>query len=630
MEEKILETIVVSFTKALIEESKELFSDIYDQVYDETKQFIGRDLKKYLTKHRDKYSHIKTLLRGNTPVYLYEIYYPLKLQSDKGVLSTNSIANLFTQSNYITIIGDAGSGKSTLVKHLFLNAIKEKFKIPLLIELRYLNDDSRALEDYIRDSISVNKISVNPIILERFLEKGKFVFFLDGYDELDSETKKTVTKQLNDFVNKYDSNSFILTTRPYSNIEHLPLFFNLRMKDLSLKEGEIKGFIYKQLNEEKEIADKIIKSLEQGQSQYIQSFLRNPLLLTLYILTFQSYASIPDKKYIFYRRVINALFSEHDSKTKLGFVREKLCGLNQEQFESILKAFSFISYFESKFIFERDYVTHKLTIIKSKHNDIVFENNKLISDLKSAIALWVDDNGELAFAHRSLQEYFTALFIKELQVEENKRVYDKIISRFANSKGKKLREVENLLSLLSEMDEFNYYQHYYLPNLQELKSYFDENDSKPLTRQFIDFLSEGIRFNEIERTIHNRKGTEIVTEILPLVKDEVNRTIEVHIEYTRPLYHYISETLTKNEIICQEYPCVCQVENDEEDYRLKRSKCFIKFENGITDEFYNLLVGSELTDITNKFYEFITNEIDRVSFFLNKTVDIERDIVDLI
>ena len=75
-----------------------------------------------------------------------------------------------------------------MIKHLFLNAILEKFKIPLLIELRYLNDDSRKLEEYIRDSINVNKISVNPVILDRLLEKGKFVFFLDGYDELDADT----------------------------------------------------------------------------------------------------------------------------------------------------------------------------------------------------------------------------------------------------------------------------------------------------------------------------------------------------------------------------------------------------------------------------------------------------------
>jgi GTPase SAR1 family protein len=630
MEEKILETIVTSFTKTLIDESKELFSDIYDQVYDEGKQFLGKDLKKYLTKQRDKYSHIKTLLKGNTPVYLYDVYYPLKLQNRNGVISTNSISNIFTHKNYITIIGDAGSGKSTLVKHLFLNSILEKYRIPLLIELRYLNDDSRSLENYIKDLISVNKISVNSVILDRLLDKGKFVLFFDGYDELDDEAKKIVTKQLNDFVNKYDSNNYILTSRPYSNIEHFPLFHNLNMKDLSLENGEIKGFIYKQLSEEMEIAEKIIKSIEQGQVQYINSFLKNPLLLTLYILTFQSYASIPDKKHIFYRRVINALFSEHDSKTKLGFVREKLCGLNQEQFENILKVFSFISYFDSQFNFERDYVTHKLSIIKSKHKNIVFDNNKFISDLKSAIALWVDDNGVLAFAHRSLQEYFAALFIKELQAEENKRVYKKIITRFAESKGRPLREVENLLTLLSEMDEYHFYQNYYLPILKELFAYFDKNISKPLPRQFIDFFTDGIRFNQSRRKVGGDKESKDIIEAKPLVKDEIYKTIAVHIDFTTPLYCLISEKYSNNELVCAEHPSTCKIECSGEDDRLKRNQCIIKYNNGISDEFYNILDGPALTEITDNFYNFLENEIKKVTTFLSQVIDIEKDIVDLI
>lgn len=629
MEEKILETIVTSFTKALITESKELFSDIYDEVYDETKQFIGKDLKKYLTKQRDKYSHIKTLLRGNTPVYLYDVYYPLKLVKKKTTLSTNSTSELFKESKYITIIGDAGSGKSTLVKHLFLNTILEKFKIPLLIELRYLNDVDTPLEDYIKEFTSMNKISVNPKILERFLEKGKFVFFLDGYDELEAKTKKRITKQLNDFVNKYDNNNYILTSRPYSNIEHLPLFLNLHMKDLSLKDGDIKGFIYKQLNEEKEIAEKIITSIEQSKSRYINSFLKNPLLLSLYILTFQSYASIPDKKYIFYRRVINALFSEHDSKTKLGFVREKLSGLNQEQFERVLKAFSFITYFDSQFNFDRDYVSHKLKIIKAKHKEIKFDNNKFVTDLKSAIALWVDDDGELAFTHRSLQEYFAALFIKELQQEENKRVYDKIINRFAESQGKPLREVENLLTLLSEMDEFNYNKNYYLPILKELKSYLNLNTKEELSRSFIDFFTDGIGFNpEITRTLKGKEEKSIYTR--PLVKDEVNKTIAVHIPHTRKLFDYLRDVFTECEEVNIEHPATCKKDKKNEDYRLKRTPNYIIFEDGINDEFFEIVNKPELHRISKAYSNFIISETERVERYLNNTLDIEKDIVDLI
>ena len=123
MTEKVLEAIISSFVKELIAEGKEIFDDIYD----EAKQFIGKDLKKYLERQKSKYSHIKTLLRGNTPVYLYEIYYPIHLlDEEEKIIQTNNISTIFNLKNYITIIGDAGSGKSTLTKHLFLNSYQRK------------------------------------------------------------------------------------------------------------------------------------------------------------------------------------------------------------------------------------------------------------------------------------------------------------------------------------------------------------------------------------------------------------------------------------------------------------------------------------------------------------------------
>lgn len=630
MEEKLLETVITTFTKALIEESKELFSDIYDQVHDETKQFIGKDLKNYLKKQQDKYSHIKTLLKGNTPVYLYDIYFPSKLVRNNTVHDTSSISKLFLDSKYITIIGDAGSGKSTLVKHLFLNAIFEKFKIPILIELRYLNEDTRNLEDFMKEITTLNRIAVTSEILERFLEKGKFVFFLDGYDELEETTKKRITKQLNDFVNKYDSNNFILTTRPYSNIEQLPLFYNVHMKDLSLENGEIKGFIYKQLGTEKEIAEKVIKSIEQGKSQYIKSFLRNPLLLSLYILTFQRYASIPDKKYIFYRRVINALFSEHDSKTKLGFVREKQSGLNQEQFESILKAFSIISYFENYFVFDRDYINQKLKVIKSKQS-ISFDNNKFIMDLKSAIALWVDDDGQLAFAHRSLQEYFTALFIKELQPEENSRVYSKIVNRFAESKGRPLNEVENLLSLLSELDEFNYNKNYYLPILKELKSSLNPETDFTLSKSLLNFFIDGIGFSTEERL---KRGKRKDVYIVPLLKDKIYKTINVHLPFTRKLYDHLLDKLNEENTIDINYPGICKTDEvDAEadvEYRLRNTFKHLDLDEGNFDAFFTLIYNEDLVNISKKYYEFLEKKLRKTQNYLDKTVIVEKDIIDLI
>lgn len=605
MDEKVIKLIIESFIKELISESKSIFNFLHD----EGKQFLGKSLKKYLEKHRDKFSSIKTLLKGNTPVYLYDIYYPVNLVADGDIIiETNDIKNLFVSGNYVTIIGDAGSGKSTLVKHLFLNSIKEKFAIPVLIELRYLNGTNGHLEEYICDQLFENKLSANEKILERLFEKGKFVFFLDGFDELNSDIRNHVIKGLNDFMSKYDENKFIVTSRPFSNIENLSIFRNLNVKKLD--KNDINNFIDLQLKTEKELAEKIKASLKESKSSYIQSFLANPLLLTLYILTFQTYAEIPDKKYIFYRRVINALFSEHDSKTKLGYVREKLSQLNQEQFEEILKAFSYLSYFEEHFDFDFDYLNNALKKIKQRKKDIDFDSSKFITDMKSAIALWTEDNGNYSFAHRSLQEYFAAAFIKNLNPVENERAYQKIKDKFSVH-NKPLSEYQNFLSLLNEMDEINFYTHYYIPLLKELRRLLDNESRESLIKSFVVFFTQGVK---IIKALGRDKSEANYAQIQ--VRPQVYRSIYLHLNFTQGLFNELEIIFTK--LISER--------------EVKKGEIGVHYPIGDNskEDVLHLCMTSKIYSLANSLLLFIEREIKVKEQFIKRSIKTDRDLLDLI
>ena len=282
-------------------------------------------------------------------------------------------------SQYVTIVGDAGSGKSTLLKHFFLNSIKENFCIPILIELRDLNGFKGSLEDYVKERIFDNKLAPNDKIFKRLLKKGEFVFFFDGYDEIKSTSKSKITSDLNTFLTKYDSNRFLITTRPYSNIELLPQFHNYHLESMSQK--EINAFIKRQQLDDK-LKQKIISSVSSGNTEPIEAFLSNPLLLSLYIITFKSYSSIPDKKHLFYRRVLDTLFIEHDSHTKIGFEREYITELSQEEFEIILQTFSLLTLFDATFNFDRDYLNQILKLVKTKTDCVNFNNEDFILILK--------------------------------------------------------------------------------------------------------------------------------------------------------------------------------------------------------------------------------------------------------
>ena len=601
VEEKALGTVINTFVAEAFKSTKSIFSDFGDEI----EQFYNKGLKEYLVKQKDDYAKIKTLLRGNTPVYLYDIYYPIKLQSIQrgqktATIDTDYVGDMFKISNCITIIGDAGSGKSTLVKHLFLNCIHRSVAIPILVELRYLNDYGNNISDYIFGKIFENKLTKNADILNRLMENGKFAFFLDGFDELKADIKNNVITTLTALINKFPQNKYVITTRPYSDIENLQLFHNLHVKQLSYKEGDIEKFVFKQLQAEQELAEKIKRSLATNKSTYINSFLVNPLLLSLYILTFQSNAEIPNKKYIFYRRVINALFSEHDSKTKLGFVRQKISGLNQEQFEEILKLFCFLSYYDSEFSWDTDYVNHILTQAKTQIGDIKFDNTEFIQDLKSAVALWTEDNGILSFAHRSLQEYFAALFVKTLPQSSSELIYSEIIEKF--SLVTKLTDVENFLSLCEEMDPLNYRKYHYLPLLKELRAVIKTTSDKALVKSFLEFFVHAIGITEEGRR----------TEIS--VSQRVYRTIHIHIPFTQKLHDILSmgKRLTSKEEGNTSEPRVLIPEGIQIE-KIINGNVVSKCPKIVVDYYLDRALG-----ISKKFSKFIDEKITETEKFIKK------------
>jgi hypothetical protein len=519
MQEILINNAIKAFTSRILSDSSTLLGSIGSELA----QVYKAEIDKYFVKQKNACARVKTLLRGNTPAYLYDIYFPINVLKGSQEVSTEKVTDLFSETNFVTIIGGAGSGKSVLIKHLFLSSIAEQYGIPILIELRYLNDYPRSIEDYITETIFENRLSQNTIILDRLLKKGRFVFFLDGFDEIAGAKHELTIKQIGEFINKYECNKFILTSRPYTNVEFLPLFHNYHMQPL--KNDEIAQFVALQLGDETELAGKIVRSAQAHSKGFLSSFLTNPLLLSLYILTFQSNPDVPAKKYIFYRRVVQALFSEHDSKSKVGFVREKASKLSQESFEDILKKFSFLTFFDKKYSFDLDYLLATFAKIKQNSDFKDLDSHLFINDLKLALALWVEDGNRLSFSHRSLQEYFAASFIKDLQESQKKTIFEKLLNLLPS-----LNEIDNFLSLCKEMDEVQYTKHFLLPSIDIAVSRFTDHQGVDLVAKLVREAYQSIGWAESDFPLHH-------------VKPNPMRKIEEVYGYLTPLYNFLQEQM---------------------------------------------------------------------------------------
>jgi GTPase SAR1 family protein len=453
-------------------------------------KIVGAELKQtFLSRmweyHENEYYRnlmTKTLLHRSQPIPLNEFYQPLYLKTDnsdkpKGKIATRSIKELFSKTRHITILGSAGSGKSTLVRYLITQSFTEDFKIPVKVELRYLNDYNSNLRSYISNEIiKLNSVGFEDNVINRLFERGTFLFVLDGYDEISSAKKERVTQEIDAFVSRYPQNMFLLTSRPNTNIEFLPAFTNYRVCDLTL--DEVKEFVAKQLpHSESELADKIIEAIESPENKNYRSFLGNPLLLSMFILTFQAYSAIPQSRSEFYNQVFNALYSIHDSMSKMAYVREKQSGLSKEVFEDVLSIFSYLSFFEQKYDFPREYIEKKLNAIKTAKKDFAFDNDKLLDDLEVAIGILCKDGLDYTFPHRSLQEYFAAKYIEKLGPSNKEKIYQKL-AKDALSVEPSILARENFFSLLSELDSKEFHARLSIPLLSgfcdELSQYESE------------------------------------------------------------------------------------------------------------------------------------------------------------
>lgn len=392
-------------------------------LHDEFIHIFDSGLPEYIDSFYDKYSNTKTFIYRDEKVKFYDIFFPINISNRTDVFNTVDLKSLFEKKQFITIIGSAGSGKSMLMKHIFLSTVNNSFRIPIVIELRNLNDFNGNIYDYVSNILSKNEIAKTTKIIHRILKQGKFIFLFDGYDEIYSSSKDRITTDIEEFVDIYSKNIFVVTSRPGSNAESLQRFDNFYVQ--SLNSEQIESFTKLQFKntEDADSIDKILSVIKSPSNKDYKDYLSSPLLLSMFIFTFKVYPELPKYKSKFYSNVFDTLCTKHDSFTKKGFwLHERKSGLQNEDLENILKWFSYVTFFKGKYNFDETYLKDTLKEIIQKLK-LTCKIDDLVYDLTVSIAIIIQDGTEFTFPHKSLQEYFTAVLIKGLDEDQKEKIY---------------------------------------------------------------------------------------------------------------------------------------------------------------------------------------------------------------
>ena len=152
----------------------------------------GCAFESYLYNSEVRYNKIKTLadpfdvreLEGEEGIYV-DVYVNYKSKK----IAVKEIGDLEKISNNIIIIGSGGTGKSIIMRHLFVDTVRKHEYIPVLVDLRKITEIEKGTEllDVIHSCIESFDVKLNQEQFEYSLRAGKYLFLLDGLDEVKRE-----------------------------------------------------------------------------------------------------------------------------------------------------------------------------------------------------------------------------------------------------------------------------------------------------------------------------------------------------------------------------------------------------------------------------------------------------------
>lgn len=405
---------------------------------------LERTYEDYFIEVGEKYSKVKTFLINQEDVDLYKFYVPLGVSMRRTKFPDVSISDLTETNNFNIVTGSAGSGKSITMRHLFVDSIKEKKKVPVFIELRELNSPNLTLQELINRVLADSKFDLGEDFVEKALQLGYFIFFLDGFDELADDKRESIAKEVLNISKRYDQNQIIVSSRPDDFFNSWRGFRVWCIDDLSLQKA---CQLIDKLPFNQEVKDKFIKDLQEKLFEEHEYFLSNPLLLSIMWLCYSENASIPKKLSLFYQQAFEALFNKHDAK-KGGFERKRKTSLDVKDFADAFSAFAVQTFDNNKIEFSESEAITFLNNSKQISN-LEFNSNDLLKDCIKSVCLILEDGLKLRFSHRSFQEYFTAYFI----VNSSSEIQKKLLHRYVDERITKDSVIQLVYSMKSEIVE---------------------------------------------------------------------------------------------------------------------------------------------------------------------------------
>ena len=357
------------------------------------------------------------------------------------------------QQTFLTLLGDFGTGKSSFSIYYFIQLAQEFLidnnqRIPIFISLKYYQGTLNIEDFIIEEFYHKFGLNVNYSFFVKLALAGKFIFFIDGFDEMASLSDQQVTfnnlKELTklSFENilflahkhkfAYQVNKVFLTSRTHYFLtetqeqdllkaDHTILYRNYATKTnyqitrIRLKEfndQQIKEYINKHVKDEK-ITHQYLQIIQDTYN--LQNLSTRPLLLDMIIKTLPT---LKQKKNInpadLYQAYTNIWIERDDWRSQLTSE-----GKRHFMWDIAMEIFQLGG----------DFSIHYSQLNEPKQeyrkpNLKVIDGDYFQYETTTCSFLNRDEKGNYTFIHKSFMEYFVAEYFSSHFLKNNQRVID--------------------------------------------------------------------------------------------------------------------------------------------------------------------------------------------------------------
>ncbi len=441
-----------------------LVSKLIGKVYQTLMPRIANSLHSYDKHYRERHGIIKvSCAEMREPILLDDIYVAVRFLGRRGRVKYSSptdIEKAFREwrnrrpvsslaeemltpderqdgmqiandKQYLMVLGGPGIGKSTFLRKVGLEALKKKeakFKhkcTPVFLELKRCTDDLIDIEALIADEFKTCGYPRPEQRAKTTLKSGKLLILLDGLDEVPAMNVDNVICKIEDFVDRYNQNRFIVSCRMAARTRRLKQFTDVEIAEFD--DSQIKAYIdnwfastpelqQRQPNEKMKTAEQCWQALNEHCFEATKELARNPLLLAFLCMAYNDLGNFPENRVDLYEKVLNIIIKEWEAEKgapRDSSVNQYLNILTEKRllYEIAMKNFEM----DRLFFSESELVDHIQEFGERSANiPPIFDASKILETIVVEQGLLVErGSGVYSFFHLTFHEYLTANYIVE-------------------------------------------------------------------------------------------------------------------------------------------------------------------------------------------------------------------------